>query len=250
MNERFLLALFSSVLLVGPASAGPITVVTSVWEVPGSNSGEIPVPGLGNWALLTWDRPTADIPAGNIGGVTVAVGQTSASGPAVGFWPVMQFSNLAQYQTQRTTVVAVPPTHVQLLAEVWDGNALNPLTTPYQRVFINATVSAQVSPTAGQNTVDWQFTTLPAQVTFGDGTVVSIDYQAVVMPAGVPQIQFQDGTPSIGFPGPTYYPTVVDVDITVSSANATPEPSSAVLLAGLALGGLVARRSRRVPGRA
>jgi hypothetical protein len=52
---------------------------------------------------------------------------------------------------------------------------------------------------------------------------------------------------------------VVNADITVSrpstdpgsgdpsNANATPEPASAVLLAGLALGGLVTRRYRREP---
>jgi hypothetical protein len=252
MHERFLVALLSSVLLVGPALAGPITVATSVWEAGGSNTGEIPVTGLGNWATLTWDRPTANIPplfGGAIGGVTVHAGQTSASGPAVGFFPVIQFSNLAQYQVQRSTVVTVPTTQVQLLAEVWEGNA-QLSSTPYQRVYLNATVSAQVSPTAGQNSVTWQFTALPAQVTFGDGTVVSIDYQAVRRPPGLPQIQFQDGTPP--FPEPVggispSYPTVVYADVTVSSAIATPEPSSAVLLAGLALGGLVARRCRRAP---
>jgi hypothetical protein len=253
MHGRFLLALLSSVLLVGPASAGPIAVFTQVSEAGGNNSGEIHVGGLGNWAILTWG-------SGPVGPtVTVPADRTTASQPVVGFWPVMQFSNLAQYQAQRTTVVTIPPTPVQLYAEVWDG-AYGIPGTPVQRVFIDATVSAQVSPAVGQNSVDWQFAALPVQVGFGDGTVVTLDYQTIRMPDGVPAIQFQDGTPTIGFPGPTYYPALVEADVTVSrpptdpgsggpsNTAATPEPSSAGLLAGLALGGLVARRYRRAGG--
>jgi hypothetical protein len=248
MHGRYLLALLTSVLLVGPASAGPISVFTEVWQAGGDNSGQIPVSGLGNWATLTWGSG----PVGPV--VTVPADQTTASQPVVGFWPVMQFSNLAQYQAQSTTVVTIPPTQVQLYAEVWDG-AYGAQGVPVQKLLINASVSAQFSPAVGQNSVDWQFISLPVQVGFGDGTVVSLDYHTVRMPDGVPQIQFQDGTPTIGFPGPTYYPTLVDADVTVSrpptdpgSGNtgtpATPEPSSAVLLA---LGSLVARRYRHAP---
>jgi hypothetical protein len=247
MHTRFVLALLSSLLLVGQASAGMIAVFTEIYSAGGNNTGQIPVPGLGNWATLTWG--TSPGPT-----VTVPAGQTSASQAVVGFWPVMQFSNLAQYQAQSSKVVTVPVTPVQLYVEVWDGGYGLP-NTPVQRLFVNATVSGQVSPTAGLNTLNWQFAAQPAPVMFGDDTVVSINYQAVSMPTGVPQILFQDGTPPIGVPGPTFYPTLVDADVTVSSPsdcggpmgpNATPEPSSAVLLAGLTLGGLVSRRCRRV----
>jgi hypothetical protein len=86
---------------------------------------------------------------------------------------------------------------------------------------------------------------------------VSITYHALRMPDGLPQIQFQDGSPAIGWPAPAYYPTLVEAEVGVSrpsadpgyggptdppGAAATPEPSSALLLAGFALGGLVARR--------
>jgi hypothetical protein len=224
-----------------------IAVFTEIYSAGGNNTGQIPVPGLGNWATLTWGTspgPTLTLPAG----------QTTASQPVAGFWPIMQFSNLAQYQAQSQTVVTVPATPVQLYVEVWDGG-YGLSGTPVKQLFVNATVSGQVSPTAGLNTLDWQFAAQPAPVMFGDGTVVSINYQAVSMPTGVPQILFQDGTPPIGVPGPTFYPTLVDADVTVSSPsdcggpmgpNATPEPSSAVLLAGLTLGGLVSRRCRRV----
>ena len=241
MRNRFLLALLSSFLLVGHVSAGPITVFTEIYSAGGTNTGQIPVSGLGEWAVLT----SFSVPGPT---VTVPANQTTASQAVVGLAPVMEFSNLAQYQFQRPTVVTVPPTQVQLYVEVWDG-AYGGAGVPFKQLFLDGTVSAQVSPTPGLNTVNWQFTTVPAQVTFADGTVVSVNYQAVVMPAGVPAIQFQDGTPPIGAgPGSIYYPTLVDANVTVSSSTAaTPEPSSAVLLAGLTLGGLVARRSRREP---
>src|SRR5579872_3646304 len=224
MHARFHLTLLSSVLLMGQASAGPITVFTEVWSAGGNNTGEIPVGGLGNWATLTWGSgpgPTVTVPAG----------QTTGSQSVVGFWPV---SNLAQYQAQSSKVVTVPVTPVQLYIEIWDG-AYGASGTSIKRLYDNATVSGQVSPTAGQNTVDWQFAALPVPVIFGDGTIVTFAYQPILMPAGIPQIQFQDGTPSLGASGPTYYPTLVEADVTVSSAATTPEPSSALLLAGLTL---------------
>jgi hypothetical protein len=246
MHTRFILALLSSLLLMGQASAGPITVFTEVWSGSGDNTvrgpglgGEIPVGGLGNWAALTWGSGTGPT-------VTVPSGQATASQVIGGFWPVMQFSNLAQYQAQSSKVVSVPVTPLQLYVEVWDG-AYGAPGVPFKQLFPNATVSGQISPTVGQNTVNWQFASMPVQATFADGTVVTVSYQPILMPSGMPQIQFQDGTPSLGGPDtPTYYPTQLEVNVTVSSSVTTPEPSSALLLAGLTLSGLIARRSRRL----
>jgi hypothetical protein len=157
--------------------------------------------------------------------------------------------------------VTVPPTPVKLYAEVWNG-AYSQAGTEYRQLYLDATVSAQVGPASGQNVVDWQFATPTTQVQFGDDTVVTVSYQAVRMPDGVPQIQFQDGSPMIGFPGPTYYPTLVEADVEVSRPlinpipggpggspggdTTTPEPSGALLLAGLALGGWFTRRAARL----
>ena len=253
MHGRYLLAVLTPLLLVGPAVAGPITVHTEVWEVIGGNSGgEIPVGGLGNWAALTWGSG----PGPN---VTVLPDQTSARQPVVGFWPVMGFRDLAQYEAQRGTVITIPETPVKLYAEVWNGEYGGP-GTDYRQVYIDAAVSARVSPGVGLNEVDWRFIAPSTQVRFGDDTVVSISYQAIRMPDGVPQIQFEDGSPPIGFPGPVYYPTLVEAEINVTRAPAdpgsggatdppgtaaTPEPASALLLAGFVLGGLVACRAGR-----
>jgi hypothetical protein len=90
------------------------------------------------------------------------------------------------------------------------------------------------------------------------------------MPDGVPQIYFEDGSPPIGFPGPVYYPTLLEATVEVTrgpdgssggeggggsgggdptdpsgEAPGAPEPTSALLLAGFALGGLIVRRVRR-----
>lgn len=248
MRGRYLLATLALFPLAGPVSAGPITVHTQVWEATGGNSGgEIPVGGLGDWAVLTWSSGAG--PA-----VTVPADQTTARQAVLGYWPVMGFRDLAQYEAQRGTVVTVPETPVRLLVEVWNGDYSLP-GTEYRQLFLDAAVSARVSPEVGQNAVDWRFITPSTEVRFGDATVVSISYEAVRMPDGIPQIQFQDGSPSIGFPGPIYYPTLVEAEVSVSrppadpevsappGASGTPEPSSALLLAGLALGGLVARRA-------
>jgi hypothetical protein len=79
------------------------------------------------------------------------------------------------------------------------------------------------------------------------------------MPDGVPQIYFDDGSPPIGWPGPAYYPTLLEATIDVTrgsgdggsdasgdSTNAAaggppgvPEPASVLLLSGFALGSLL-----------
>jgi hypothetical protein len=243
-------------LPAGTATAGPISVFTAVQSAGGSGNDEIPVSGLGSWAVLTTGGGVDPV-------VTVLADQNSARQAVVGYWPVMGFRDTAQYEAQRGTVVTVPATPVTLYTEVWNG-AYGGVGVDHQTVLVHATVSAQVSATTGQNAVDWQFVALPTQATFGDGTVVSINYDAVRQPDGVPQIEFQDGSPTIGFPGPVYYPTLVEaeVDVTRPPTNpgngtgsggpttppgggvtaATPEPGSGVLLAGFALGGLVVRR--------
>ena len=202
MHARFLLALLSSLLLVGQASAGLITVIT---EVAGGNyTGEIPVGGLGT---LTWAT-------GSPVRLTVPAGQTTGSGVVLDFFS--------------SNVVSVPATPVQLDVEVWDG-AYGAPGVPVKQLYVNATVSGQIIP----NTFDWQFAAMPVQATFADGTVVTVGYQPVPMYTGIP-----------GQTGPTYDTAFgVEANVTVST---TPEPSSALLLAGLTLGGLVARRSRRV----
>lgn len=246
MYGRYLLAALAPLLLAGSASAGPITVFTQVWQAGGNSSGEIPISGLGSWAVLTWSSgpgPTVTVPADQI----------SASQPVVGFWPVMGFRDRAHYEAERGTVVTVPETPVTLYAEVWNGE-YGGAGVEYRQLFIEAAVSARVSAEAGQNAVDWRFLTPPTQARFGDGTVVSVAYEALRLPDGVPQIQFEDGSPSIGFPGPIYYPTLVEAEVEVArppvdpgaggapGGSATPEPSSALLLAGFLLGGLVGRR--------
>jgi hypothetical protein len=226
MRTRFILALLSSILLVGVASAGPITVLTE-W---GDSTFIFATPGP-DYAQLVWGGPGPT--------VTVPAGQTTASQVVGGLFPIMQFSNLAQYQAQSSKIVSIPATPVQLYVKVWDG-AYGAPGVPFKQLYVNATVSGQISPTAGRNTVNWQFAAMPVQVTFGD-TVVTVAYQPILMPASTPLIQFEDGTPSLGTSWVTYYPTMLEAEVTVS-----PEPSSAVLLAGLTLGGLVARRCRRV----
>jgi hypothetical protein len=244
MRGRYLLAALTLLPLAGPAPAGPITVFTQVWQAGGNSGGEIPVSGLGTWG--SGPGPT----------VTVPPDRATASQAVVGFWPVMGFRDRAHYEAERGTVVTVPETPVTLYAEVWNGE-YGGAGTEYRLLFVEAAVSARVSAEAGQNAVDWRFIDPPAQARFGDGTVVSVTYEALRMPDAVPQIQFEDGSPSIGSPGPIYYPTLVGAEVEVSrppvepgsgappASSATPEPSSAVLLVGFALGGLITRRARR-----
>jgi len=162
---------------------------------------------------------SAEVAGGNDYGGVFPVGTGSlswASGqaysPALVFWS--------------QNLVSVPPTPIQLSVQVWDG-AYG--TSPFKQLTVNATISGQVLP----NTFDWQFSAMPLQVTFGD-TTATVSFQAVPIPTP-DHLPYGASPPS----GPTYY-TAFDVE-----ANVTPEPSSAVLLAGLTLGGLVARRFRR-----
>lgn len=249
MHGRYFLAVLVPFLVAGPASAGPISVFSQVWDTGVSNNGEIPVAGLGSWAVLSWNG--LDNP------VTVADDQTRARQRVLGSWPVMGFLDPARYEAERGTVVSIPETPVRLYAEVWNGEYGRP-GTEFRQIFVSATVSGRVSAEVGRNAVDWRFVDPPTQVLFGDGTVVSVGYHAVRMPDGLPQIQFQDGSPSLGFPGPVYYPTVLEAEVEVSRSPvdpgsgvqpgggvaATPEPSSALLLAGFALGGWGGRRIR------
>jgi hypothetical protein len=249
MPARSLFAALALFLIAGPASAGTITVFTQIWETRPGSGGEIPVAGLANWAILTWG-------GGLDPAVTLLGTQTSARQPVVGFWPVMEFQDQAQYLAQLGVVASVPTTPVQLYAEVWNG-VYGGIGVEVERLFLDATVTARVSATPGMNAVEWSFDALPVQVQFGDGTLVSLDYEAVRQPDGTPQIQFRDGSPPLGFPGPVYYPSVVEAEVVVTrpptepgpsdppGTAATPEPASGLLLAGFALGGLAARRRLR-----
>ena len=141
-----------------------------------------------------------------------------------------------------------------------------------QRVFVDGTISGTFSAQMGHNSLDWHFVDVPKQITFGD-TVVSLDYQAIHMPDGVPSIYFDDGSPGIGFPGTQhqYYPTLLEAHVSVTrpptdpndpgdpgptdppdngspgGTPGVPEPASGLLLAGLAMGGFFARaRAARV----
>jgi hypothetical protein len=230
-----------------PATAEPITVFTQVYQAGGRNSDEIPVSGLGDFAVLTTGGGVSPT-------ITAPADQASAVQSVVGFWPVIQFRDQAQYEAQRGAAVTLPETPVTLYAEVWNG-AYGGAHSEYQRLFINAVVWGQVGAAAGQNVTNWRFDDPVPDVRFSDGTLVSLSYTPVRMPDGTPQIQFQDGSPTIGFPGPVYYPTLLDATIEVTrpaidppgnggGAATTPEPAGAGLLAGFMLGGLAVRRAR------
>lgn len=215
MHARFILTLLGSLLLGGAASAGPMTVLTKVMggnQAPvlgGNYYGEIPVEGLGNLTWVSGSDPMV-IPAGLTVGEYNSVALFS-----------MQFSN--QYQK----VGSIPATPLQLNVQVWDG-AYGAPGVPLQQFYVNATISGQISP----NTFDWQFAATPLQAAFADGTVLTMSYQAISLPTGIPRQS-----------GPTYYTDFgLEANFTVST---TPEPSCALLLGGLTLGGLVARRFRR-----
>jgi hypothetical protein len=240
-------------LLLGfaaPVTAGPISVFTEIWDVANTGHDELFMSGLGNLAVLTTGGGVSPV-------VTVPADQTSASSPVVGFWPIVGFRDLAQYDAQRGTVLTIPETPVRLYAEVYNG--AYGMTNDVRIVYIDGFISGTFGASPGQNSLDWQFVNPSTQVTFGS-TTVTLSYTPIHMPDGQPQIQFQDGTPPIGWPGSPYYPTLLQANVDVqrdpnsgdpsggssggtsgSDPVGTPEPTSALLLAGLAFGGFVTR---------
>jgi hypothetical protein len=248
---RKMLAVAMVLGLVSPVAAGPVAVYTAVRDVGGMGS-ELRLSGLGTLAAL----PSGD---GVNPVVTVPANQTSASSLVVGFWPVINFANMAQYEAQRGTVITIPQTPVTLYAEVWNGvYGANPPNV--RQVLIDAVISGTFGTELGQNSLDWQFVNPPLQVDFGD-TLVTLEYAAIKMPDGIPSIGFEDGSPRIGFPsnGVPYYPTLLEARVSVErdpsepgptdpppgggngGTPGVPEPASALLLAGLAVGGFAAR---------
>jgi hypothetical protein len=245
------LAVASLVAYASPATAGPIAVHTEIGQTAGSDNGEIHVAGLGSWAVLSWASGAGP-------NVTVPADQTSARQAVVGFYPVMGFRDRAQYEAERDKIVTIPETPVSLYVEVYNGELSS--STQIQKLYFDTVVSGRISPAVGQNEVDWRMIDSTKQVHFGD-TLVSISYTPVRMPDDVPQIYFDDGSPPIGWPGPAYYPTVLEatIDLTRGSGDGgsdasgdstntaaegppgVPEPASALLLGGFALGGLFAR---------
>ncbi len=149
MHKRFLLALLSSVLIVGPASAGPITVFTEIWSAGGNNTGQIPVSGLGNWATLTWGTspgPTLTLPAGQTSVLQAVVGLLAiaaqfrqprpASGPKLegrdctsdaGATSTLRYGDMAVTgcRTRRSSGCSSTPQSRARSAPRWDWNTLN-----------------------------------------------------------------------------------------------------------------------------
>jgi hypothetical protein len=248
--------------IVSPVAAGPVSVYTQVRDVGGTGN-ELRLSGLGTLASL----PSGD---GINPVVTVPADQTSAGALVVGFWPVVVFSDMAQYEAQRGTLITIPETPVTLYAEVWNGvYGSNP--PDVRQVLIDAVISGTFGTELGQNSLDWRFVNPPPQVDFGD-TLVTLEYAAIKMPDGIPSIGFEDGSPGIGFPGNDipYYPTLLEARVSVErdptdptdpgptdpppggqpgGTPGVPEPASALLLAGLAVGGFAARsRAARKSG--
>lgn len=251
------------VVFAAQVSAGPVAVFTQVKEVNGSGSDELHLTGLGNLSVLTTGSSNVN-PV-----ITVPGDQTSGAQPVVGFWPVLGFDSRAQYEAMRGTVLNIPLTPVTLYAEVWNG--AYGATRDVRQVLIDATISGTFGADFGQNSLDWRFLSPPMRIDFGP-TVVTLSYVPVDMPDGVPQIQFSDGSPSIGFPGTPYYPTLleahVDVERTTLAGDPlpvdpppgdgssggpggaplnTPEPTSALLLLGLTAGFLPRMRAMWKP---
>jgi hypothetical protein len=250
-------------LLVGfasPAAAGPISVFTQITQTGGADgihgSDEIPFGGLGSFGILTTGGGVNPL-------LTVPADQTTGHQLVVGYWPVLGFRDRAQYDAQRGTTVTIPETSVTLYAELWNG-PVGQSSSEFRRLFIDTTITATVGVEPGQSAVDWRFTGTPGPVRFSDDTVVTLSYTPVRMPDGVPSIFFDDGSPGIGFPGSgatRYYPTLLEATLDVTrpptdpgsggptgppgGPAAAPEPAGAVLLAGFAAGGLIARRARR-----
>jgi hypothetical protein len=256
---RKMLAVAMVLGLVSPVAAGPVAVFTSVRSVGGNSRDELRLPGLGTLAALTTGGGVNPV-------ITVPADQTSASQVVGGFWPVINFANMAQYEAQRGTLIQIPETPVTLYLEVWNGvYGANPPNV--RLVLVDAVISGTLGTELGQNSLDWSFVNPPTQVDFGD-TLVTIDYAGIRQPDGIPQIGFEDGSPRIGFPsnGVPYYPTLLEARVSVErdaiepgptdpppgggngGSPGVPEPASLVLLAGLAVGGFAAR-SRRLKKR-
>lgn len=242
-------------VFAAPVAAGPISVFTQVWDVGGTGSDELRLSGLGSLAVLTTGGGVNPV-------VTAPADQSSAAAPVVGFWPVLNFRDRAQYEAERGAVLTIPKTPVRLYAEVYNG--AYGATQDVRIVYTDAVISGTFGADRGQNSLDWKFVAPPVQVDFGP-TVVTLSYVPVPMPDGVPRIQFEDGSPPIGFPGTPYYPTLLEAHVEVqrgpsdptdppaqppvTSPPGVPEPTSALLLAGLTAGGLLARvRNTRKSG--
>jgi hypothetical protein len=251
--------LLTVALLAGfaaPVSAGPISVFTQIWDVGNTGHDELFLSGPGSGGVLTTGGGVTPV-------ITVPANQTSGSQPGVvGFWPILRYSDLAHYDASRGDVLTLPATPVKLYAEVWNGD-YGGLTSQFRQVYVDAVISGTVGPQPGQNVLNWQFPNPPVQVDFGD-TKVTLSYTPVQQPDGTPLIMFDDGSPMIGTPGTYYYPTLLTANVDVwrdpslptdppveeppveqppvtGTPPGVPEPSSALLLAGLAFGGFAAR---------
>lgn len=246
------LAIASLLVFTLPIAAGPISVFTQIEKA--ASGDEIPVSGIGNWAVLTTGGGLNNV-------ATVPANQTTTRQEVVGFWPVMGFRDRAQYDAQLGSPVTVPNTPVTIYAEVWNGEYGQ--ASEVRILHFDTVVSARVGVEQGQSVVDWA-SIESQQVQFGD-TVVSLGYEPVQKPDGVPQIRFEDGSPGIGFPGSVYYPSVLEAVINVTRGpdepgtddptvevppshdlpTSVPEPTSALLLTGFAIFGWAARRVPR-----
>lgn len=243
-------AALAAVLVVGcagPAAAGPIQFFAQIFRDASRATDEIPISGLGEFAILTTGgggvNPT----------INLSPDQTSARQAVTGYWPIMGFSDRAQYEAQ--SAVTLPRTAVSVYTEVLNGVPGQP-NPEYRSFSIPAIVWGQIGPAVGQTVINWEFPDPMPQVQFRDGTTVTWSYTPVRMPDRSPQIFFQDGSPGLGSPADSvYYPTLLEASVEVArpatdppgggGTATTPEPASAVLLAGFMLGGLAARRARR-----
>ena len=251
--------LVAGLCTAGPVVAGPITIFNAVFQVDGSINDELPVNGIGNWARLTTGGGLNHI-------ATVGANQTSLQQPVVGFWPVMQFNNPADYEANKGTVVTIPETKVTMYAEVWAGGASGPSSLApgsFQSIHFDAFVSGTFSPDGTKNEVNWKFADPQLTATLDDA-VVTFHYEPVKMPPGIPQIIFADNSPPLGVGPMPYYPTVLELVVSVERRQddpqppndppvdnnpdgpQTPEPAT-VLLAVFAAGGWAVRRFIRRP---
>jgi hypothetical protein len=245
--------LVACLLAAGPVAAGPITIANALFHVDGSSNDELPVHGIGNWARLTTGGGLNHV-------ATVGADQTTLRQQVVGFWPVMEFNSPADYEANKAAVVSVPETKVTMYAEVWAGGATGPSSSSpgtFQSIHFDAFVSGAFSPDGAKNEVNWRFTDPELTATL-DEAVVTFHYEPVKMPPGIPQIIFADGSPSLGVGLMPYYPTVLELVVSVERRQddppvddtpdgpQTPEPAT-VLLAVFAAGGWAVRRFIRRP---